>query len=222
MLPREYSLSINLNTLDSSRSHRLVTAGRYFFKAFFNLGTHGSQISIGAKNFPTLVVKASKDPAYISGTLRNSGYHNPSQAGKPIILPTGTGAQVLATGYDYLGQPVSAQTFINSTALGHYTLFGVAPGTYNITVYAAGFVPAIDWTLVSVAAAQSLEGVDIYLTESVNVTGTVLSKTADGGLIPWGSITAFNGQGTPRAISIKLLNLDGSVVVASTPAPYKY
>ena len=97
------------------------TAGRYFFKAFFNLGT-GSQISIGAKNFPTLVVKASKDPAYISGTLRNSGYHNPSQAGKPIILPTGTGAQVLATGYDYLGQPVSAQTFINSTALGRYTL----------------------------------------------------------------------------------------------------
>ncbi len=73
-----------------------------------------------------------------------------------------------------------------------YTLFGVAPGTYNITVYAAGFVPAINGaTEVSVAAAQSLEGVDIYLTESVNVTGTVLSETAEGGLIPWGNLTEY-------------------------------
>ncbi|MGD0421903.1 MAG: carboxypeptidase-like regulatory domain-containing protein [Candidatus Bathyarchaeia archaeon] len=215
-----------------------VTAGRYFFKAFYNLG-QGGQLSIGSGNFPTLVVKASKDPAYISGVLRNSGYHHPSQAGFPITLPSGTGAQVLATGYDYLGRPVSAQTFINSAALGRYTLFGVAPGTYNITVYAAGFVPAINGaTEVSVAAAQSLEGMDIYLTESVNVTGIVLSKTADGGLIPWGNLTSSNGQcklggvliitgfnGSysnclPRAISIKLLNLDGSVVVASTPYPY--
>jgi hypothetical protein len=205
-----------------------LIAGRYFFKVFHSL-TGGKQVSIGSGNFPTLVVKASKDPAYISGTLRNSGYHDPSRAGLPIILPYGTGAQVLATGFDYLGKPVSAQTFINSTAFGRYTLFGVAPGTYNITVYAAGFVPTINGaTEVSVAAAQSLEGMDIYLTESVNVTGTVLSETADGGLIPWGNITAINGHCTDsetncisRAISVKLLNLDGSAVVASTPAPYQ-
>jgi len=210
-----------------------LIAGRYFFKVFHSLGS-GTQISIGSSNFPTLVVEASKDPAYISGTLRNSGYHNPSRAGQPIILPTGAGAQIVATGFDYLGRPVSAQAFINSSitqrnATGFpflvpngasYTLFGVAPGTYNITVYAAGFVPAIDGaTAVSVAAAQSLEGVDIYMTESVNVTGRVLSETADGGFIPWGNLTGFNGP-TPRAISIELLNLDGSLVVASTPAPY--
>jgi len=213
------------------------TAGRYFFKVFltnttttFNTtltkpvqvikSTTSFKYSIGADLFPTLVVKASKDPAYISGTLRNSGYHDPPRAGFPIVLPPGYGAQVLATGFDYLGNPVSAQTFINSTALGRYTLFGVAPGTYNITVYAAGFIPAIDWTVVSVAAAQSLEGVDVYVSESANVTGTVLSETADGGPIPWGALTGFNGQGSPRAISIKLLNLDGSAVIASTPAPY--
>ncbi len=212
------------------------TAGRYFFKVFvtntttiFNTtltkpiqvikSTTSFKNSIGADLFPTLVVKASRDPAYVSGTLRNSGYHDPSQAGKPIILPHGDGAQVLATGYDYLGNPVSAQTFINSTAHGRYTLFGVAPGTYNITVYAAGFVPAIDWTLISVGAAQSLEGVDILLTESANVTGTVLSENARGYLVPWGSLAGFSGPGSNRAISIKLLNLEGSVV-ASTPAPY--
>jgi hypothetical protein len=223
-----------------------LIAGRYFFKAFYNVG--GGEVSIGANVFPTLVVKASKDPAYISGTLRNSGYHDPSKAGQPIILPTGTGAQIVANGFDYLGRSVSAQAFINSSitrccnATGYpflvpngasYTLFGVAPGTYNITVYAAGFVPAINGATVSVVASQSLEGVDIYMTESVNVTGTVLSETAEGGLIPWGDLIAISPTSPnchlilplgeymcPRAITIKLLNLDGSVI-ASTPAPYQ-
>ena len=99
-----------------------LIAGRYFFKAFIN------GVSIGASNFPTLVVKASRDPAYISGVLREFGERNFTRAGQPITLPNGTGARVLAAGYDYLGQPVSAQAFINSTAGGQYTLFGVAPG----------------------------------------------------------------------------------------------
>ena len=188
-------------------------AGRYFFKAFVN-GT-----SIGPANFPTLVVKASKDPAYISGTLRNLGDRDPSKAGLPISLPNGTGAQILATGIDYLGRPVSAQAFINSTARGQYTLFGVAPGTYNITAYAAGFIPTPRPTTVSVLSAQSLESVDIYMSESVNVTGTVLSTTAEGGPIPWGFLSGLNGTAR-RSISISLLNLDGSVA-SSTPAPYR-
>jgi hypothetical protein len=190
-----------------------TTAGRYFFKAFIN------GISIGAVNFPTLVVKASRDPAYISGVLRDSGYRNASRAGQPITLPNGTGAQVLATGYDYLGRSVSAQTFINSTVGGQYTLFGVAPGTYNITAYAAGYEPAYrPWT-VSVAAGQSLEGVDLYLTEGVIISGTVLSKNPEGNLIPWGTLSGFNGTSVPRAINIDLLDLAGSPV-ASTSAPY--
>ncbi len=197
------------------------TAGRYFFKAFIN------DISIGAENFPTLVVKASRDPAYISGVLRDAGYRYPSRAGEPINLTYGTGARVLATGLDYLGRSVSAQTYINSTADGNYTLFGVAPGTYNITAYAAGYEPATrPWT-VSVAAAQSLGGVDVYLVESVNITGTVLSKDADGNLIPWGTLAGVTINGTestvPRAITVNLLNLQNGTVgslAAQTPAPY--
>src|SRR5208337_2465677 len=61
-------------------------AGRYFFKVFLN-GT-----SIGAKNFPTLVVKASKDPAYISGVLRYAEDKDPSLIGTPIQLRPGEGA----------------------------------------------------------------------------------------------------------------------------------
>jgi hypothetical protein len=189
-------------------------AGRYFFKAFIN------GLSIGANNFPTLVVKASRDPAYISGVLRDSGKWNSTNAGRPIgcsppycLLPIGDGARIVATGIDYLGNPVSAQAFINSTADGAYTLFGVAPGTYNITAYAAGYVPTTLRRTISVAAAQSLEGVDIYLPESVKITGTVLSESCDGGLIPWGTV----GIGRPRSISIQLLYLDGTTA-AQIPA----
>ncbi|MGA3109395.1 MAG: hypothetical protein ABSD99_08040 [Candidatus Bathyarchaeia archaeon] len=195
-----------------------TTAGRYFFKAFIN------GISIGAENFPTIVVKASRDPAYISGVLRDSGYRNASRAGQPITLPNGTGARVLATGFDYLGRAVSAQAYLNYTAHGSYTLFGIAPGTYNITAYAAGYLPTVrPWT-VSVAAAQSLEGVDIYLTESVLISGTVFSKSPDGNLIPWGTLTGISNTVcqpvVPRAITVDLLDLAGNLV-ASTSAPYR-
>jgi len=221
-----------------------TTAGRYFFKAFIN------GISVGAQNFPTIVVKASRDPAYISGTLRDLGDRNATRAGQPIFLQNETGAEVVATGYDYLGRPVSAQAFINSTAHGRYTLFGVAPGTYNLTAYAAGYIPititqfpypypflpsAIKPTPITVAPAQSLEGVDIYLSESVNITGTVLSETAEGTPIPWGTVCSISEGSspcpstkttapctTPRAITVQLLNLDGTTVVASNQPPYGF
>jgi hypothetical protein len=190
------------------------TAGRYFFKAFIN------GASIGSQNFPTLVVKGSRDPAYISGVLRDSGERNAPVAGHPIQLPNGTGAQVVATGIDYLGRAASAQAFINSTADGNYTLFGVAPGTYNITAYAAGYIPTTKPTTVNVGPAQSLETVDIYLTRGVNITGTVLSEDGRGSLIQWGTLSGFSGA-TPRPITIRLANLDGSVA-ASTSAPYGF
>jgi hypothetical protein len=207
-----------------------TTAGRYFFKAFID------GRSIGASNFPTLVVKASRDPATISGTLRDLGNRHPARAGKPIYLAPGMGAEIVATGYNPLGQSVSAQTFINSTADGRYTLFGVAAGTYNITVYAAGYIPLtitqlpypypflpsiVEPTPITVAAAQSLEGIDIYLSESPNVTGTVLSQTATGTPIPWGTVSGLNGFPTERSIIVELISIvDGTTVIATNQQPY--
>jgi hypothetical protein len=195
-----------------------LTAGRYFFKVFMN-GT-----SVGSANFPTLVVKGSRDPAYISGTLRDEGNLNSTMTGKPINLPEGFGARILATGTDYLGRPATAQAFINSTAQGRYTIFGVAPGTYSIMAYAAGFVPTTyslnDIAIrVNVLPAQSLIGIDIFLPRSVNVTGIVLSVDAEGNPVPWGSLFGFSGK-TSRSIAISLQSVNGSQT-ASTPAPYR-
>src|SRR5208282_2813483 len=214
-----------------------TTAGRYFFKVFLN------DTSIGANNFPTLVVKASKDPAYISGVLRYAENKNVSLIGKPIRLRPGEGAQVIATGYDYLGNPQTAQTFLNSTAEGNFTLFGVAPGTYNITAYAAGFVPAINAVRVSVVAAQSLDQVNIYLFESANITGLVYSEDENRQPIPWGvvfpqstSLSAcqpappVNNTAVPpspiipiecpRSITIEALAVnENGTLVAQTPFP---
>jgi hypothetical protein len=181
-------------------------AGRYFFKTFIN-GT-----TTGAGDFPTVVVKASRDPAYISGVLRDMGNTEASLAGQPISIPNGTGARILATGRDYLGRSVAAQAFINYTAKGNYTLFGVAPGTYNLTAYAAGYIPTTRPATVSVLAAQSLIGVDIYMKRSVNLTGTVLSIGNDGLPIPWAAANR-------TAVRVQVLTLDGAVV-ASTPAPF--
>jgi hypothetical protein len=178
-------------------------AGRYFFKTFIN-GT-----STNARNFPTVVVKASRDPAYISGVLRDT---DNTSAGQPISILNGTGARILASGRDYLGRSVAAQAFINYTAEGSYTLFGVAPGTYNITAYAAGYIPTTRPTSVSVLSAQSLVGVDIYMRRSVNVTGTVLSVSSDGLPIEWKAANR-------TAVRVQVSTLDGSIV-ASTPAPF--
>lgn len=182
-----------------------VTAGRYFFKVNIN----GK--SIGALNFPTVVVVASRNPAYISGTLRDIGDIDPSKAGQPINLPSGFGAQIIAAGTDYLGRNATAQAFINSTAQGRYTIFGVAPGTYNITALAAGFRPTIRPMRVSVLPTQSLEGVDLYLPHSIQINGTVRSTTGDNEPINWGSLYGFNGRAINRTIVIRVTSTDGTI-----------
>jgi hypothetical protein len=194
-------------------------AGRYFFKAFLN-GT-----SIRPENFPTVVVAGTNDPAYISGTLLDSGNTDPSQAGRPVYIPNGEGGRILATGIDYLGRAASAQAFINANSTGEYTLFGVAPGTYNLTAYVAGYIPTTRLVRVSVLPAQSLDNINIYLQRSAIITGVALSRTADGVAIPWGQLSAFRSArdtslvAANRSITVRVVSLDGSVV-ASIPAAY--
>jgi hypothetical protein len=170
--------------------------GRYFVKVF----TNGK--SIGAKNFPTIVVKGGLYPAYISGHVLNASI---TQYGEPV----GVSGKVVAEGKTALGEAVQAQAYFNASANGAYTIYGLAAGTYNLTASAAGFVPeALDRT-VSVNAGQSLEGIDIYLYPSATISGSICSKCGVGA-IPWGNTLS-------RPISIEILdsNLQSKAWIAT-------
>jgi len=159
--------------------------GRYFVKVFVD----GE--SIGAENFPTIVVKGGLYPAYISGRVLNA---NNGQYGEPV----GVSGKVVAEGKTALGEAVQAQAYFNASANGAYTIYGLAAGTYNLTASAAGFVPETSDRTVSVNAGQSLEGVDIYVHPSATISGSICSKCGVGA-IPWGSTSS-------RPISMEILD----------------
>lgn len=161
-------------------------AGRYFFKIFrLEHSDSSTYTSIGAEKFPTLVVKGDVDPAYISGTILYGGsdYYG-YYYGRPVDVP----GKVVATGITPEGRLVRAQAYFNATANGRYTLYGLAPATYNLTVSAAGMPPVTLERSVTVLAGQSLDGVDIYLYPGARVSGRVWSKNCTlGEKMPWGT-----------------------------------
>ncbi len=198
------------NILPRSHLIRLfnVTApgivGRYFFKIFID----GS--SIGAKNFPTLVVSADPNPAYISGTVLDCSssffrykygyeYEYMYAYGSPIQLRDSEGGKVVAEGVALDGRRVVGHAYFNASAAGRYTLYGLAPGSYNLTAYAAGYSPTPMKRLVHVRAGQSLDGVDLCIYASPKIEGVVWSKC---GGIPhqWGPIATRVGPGFGAAL----------------------
>jgi len=163
-----------------------IIAGRYFFKIFM-LHQSGSTAytSIGSAKFPTLVVKGEVDPAYISGTILYGGsYSYGHYFGQPIDVP----GRIVATGITPDGRIVRGMAYFNSTAKGRYTMYGLAPGTYNLTASAAGFPPVTLNKQITVLAGQSLDGVNIYVYPGAQINGTVWSKDY-GGLskVSWGA-----------------------------------
>ena len=189
-------------------------AGRYFFKIFTRLLGSPFETSIGATNFPTLVVKDELNPAYISGRVLYGGneyygYHY----GLPVNVP----GKVVAEGVTPQGRIVKAQAYFNSSANGYYTIYGVALGTYNLTASAAGFPPVKMSRPVSVLAGQSLDGVDLYVYPGAEVSGIVWSKCP---LQPvqWGWIYDIAGKLRPLPITIELLDIDGRLVAFTSGA----
>ena len=203
-------------------------AGRYFFKAFIAVYTASGleTFSIGAGNFPTLVVKAGLNPAYISGVVRYGGRSHPSLYGEPldarkhpdgtILLPEGCGGRVYARGITGDGRIVEAQAYFNASAGGRYTLYGLEEGTYNITAQAAGYLSKTLAREVSVRAGQSLEDVDIYLEEALEVVGVVYSKHGLGEA-PWGYTYNYTHPGIPRPryIRLEVTDLEENVLLES-------
>jgi len=194
--------------------------GRYFFKVF----TGGT--SIGAMNFPSVVVSADPNPACVFGWVRNgSHYGNTFFYGRPIgsrdqktLLPIGhlkgtEGGKVYATGVTSDGRIVVGQAFFNSS-FSNYTVYGLAPGRYRLNATAAGFVPAELSYEIALAAGQSLSGVDIFLEPSPSLTVVTLSNCM-GNPEPWGWVYV-DGNPKKRTMTLEVLDYANLTVVLRT------
>ena len=191
--PNWYRVSVTSETQMDSGSYSVrvfnVTApsivGRYFFKVL----TDGT--SIDTKDFPTVVVSADPNPAYVSGTIRYGGRltnysHGPpiGKYGAPIKLNPEEGGKVCAAGVTAEGRIVVGRAFFNnSTEISSdpyrsytYTLYGLAPGRYTLNATAAGYAPGELLYPILLKAGQSLEGVDIFLERSPFTTVVALSR----------------------------------------------
>ena len=183
--------------------------GRYFFKVFTN-GT-----SIGVKNFPSVIVSADPNPAYISGCVKYGGHVDAFLSFRPYVDPIGSsdsagapigllkgkeGGKVYATGITPDGRIVVGQAFFNSTS-SNYTLYGLAPGRYRLNATAAGFAPAELSYEIALKAGQSLHGVDIFLEHSPSLRVVALSRWM-GLREPWGSVA----KSKPRNITFEILD----------------
>ena len=173
-----------------------TVCGRYFVKVF----TDGQ--SIGAENFPTVVVKCDLDPAYISGRVMNGTRGMYAE-------PVNVSGRVIAEGTTRQGRTVTAQAYFNASANGAYTIYGLAAGTYTLNASADGFTPLEVTGRVTVSTGQSLEGVDIYLHPSATVSGLITSKCVSGP-VPWGIVS------NSSLITIELSDYSGGLVASVT------
>lgn len=205
--PNWYKVSITSGAIDPGiYSIRIfdVTApsivGLYFFKVFTDRTT------IGAEYFPSVVVSADPNPAYISGTVRYGGHLNASFYGRPIAsLLSGTnGGKVQATGITADGRIVVGQAFFNSSS-SEYTLYGLAAGLYRLNATAAGFAPAELPYEIAVKPGQSMEHVDIFVKRSPILSVVALSRRMKQEE-PWG-YTYYRGIVEKRTITLEILDM---------------
>jgi len=180
--------------------------GRYFFKVF----TGGD--SIGAMNFPSVVVSADPNPAYISGNVRYGGYLDASCYGLPIdgLLSGTEGGKVQATGITPDGRIVLGQAFFNSSS-SEYTLYGLAAGHYRLNATAAGFAPAELPYEIALMPGQSMEGVDIFVKRSPILSVVALSRWRKQPW-PWGYETYNDTDPRDRTITLEILDMWNSTI----------
>jgi hypothetical protein len=170
--------------------------GRYFMKILVD----GE--SIGPENFPTVVVEASLNPAYISGRVLNG---EEGEYGLPVKVP----GRVIAQGKTNLGESVSGQAYFDASANGTYTIYGLAAGTYSLNASAAGFATTAMNETVTVYPDESLSGINMLVYPSATLSGTVLSESLSGP-VPWGYAYNLTVGQIPRPITIELSDSSGT------------
>jgi len=156
--------------------------GLYHFKIYVN------GMSIGAGNFPIIVVKSELNPAWVETTVRTELYFNPPLVSGYVVAEgtTPEGRAVKAMGYwgpnEFIQNVFVADMYGNGGAEYHVWLFGLAEGTYTLTAYATGMVPKTTDRF-TVLAGQSYHSY-MAVSDSPGLFVTIYSKNGSGEL-PW-------------------------------------
>lgn len=166
--------------------------GLYHFKIFYETTVVSTwtttTYSLGAGNFPIMIVKGELNPAYVEVTVRADDYTKLNDAlVSGMITATGTtptGRTITGKAYwgpaDFVGdQPVPPGP---AGALYRAYLFGLPAGTYQIVAEASGF-KATTSERFTLDAGQSF-AIRIVIFQSPLVSVTVWSKHGTGA-IPW-------------------------------------
>jgi hypothetical protein len=195
-------------------------AGLYHFKIYVD------GVSIGAGNFPFVIVKSELNPAWIEATVRTELYFaTPFVSGQVVAEgTTPEGRAVKAQGFwgpnEFVQNLDVADQYGNPGSEYRTYLFGVAEGTYTLTAYASGMVPKTTDRF-TVLAGQSYHS---YMTvfDSPDLFATVWSKHGTGET-PWHNLWQLpygtnNPAATPddagphRDILIELYDSEGTLV----------
>jgi hypothetical protein len=183
------------------------TAGLYHFKIYVD------DHSIGAGNFPIMIVKSDLEPAYVTGLVKLLDLNSSILAsGRVMAVGTTIGGRY-AEAIAYFG-PQDFEKTDSGDSFYRYWLFGLAAGTYELTASASGFLKTS--IRIAVNAGQSFTSSDVELERGVTVHATIWSKDVKGP-IPWGNLwqlpygtnnasLPIDDEGPHRDILIRLLD----------------
>ena len=146
---------------------------------YFEIDLDGT--AIPQEDWPIIVVKGELNPAYITGVVEADSGLTDLKVEAKGTTPEGRSVE----GLFYFAED---SIFDDGTGDYTYWLLGAPEGAYEVTASAIddGYAPDTSDRF-SVAAGQSLHGIDLSLSEGPTVTITVWSKHGRGTL-PWGCL----------------------------------
>jgi len=190
-----YSIRLTIGADDWSANTLTIVPGTYHIRLFdlaapmvagmYHFKIYVDGVSIGAGNYPIMIVKSELNPAWVSVDVR----------AHLQFLPAVISGQVLAAGTTPEGRTVYAAAWwgpmewiglsLVPGQMGNIYrvfIFGLAEGTYTLTAQGSGYNPTVS-DRITVLAGQSYH-MSLVIFDSPNFHITVWSKHGTG-TIPW-------------------------------------
>ncbi|MDT4981088.1 MAG: large repetitive protein [Pseudonocardiales bacterium] len=191
--------SVSTGDIGSWSVNGLSTPGSYLISASKDgMGTESELITLDAGGTASVALTLKAGVASLVGAVKGR-----NSLGKMTGLG---GATVTATD----GSVTRTASTVTRGPIGNYTLTDLAPGSYSVTVQAAGYLTQTQG--VTVTKGQSQVRIDASLTlATAVVTGTVRGAKFDGAGVPTGATGPLNGAGLILASAANMYKITSGV-----------